>query len=146
HRYGTRARCKDDASATDNASSVTINLIKGYTYYVGVTSYAGTAGGAYDWSITGPPHDDSYEANNTRLTARLLGTLSATKTIDNLVAFNDDWFRFSTINRGSTLNDVTIAYDHSYGDLVLSLYDVNGNLISSSANAAADTQTVSLNG
>jgi hypothetical protein len=144
--YGNRIAYNDDASPTDTSSALTINLIKGYTYYIGVTNLTGTPGGAYSWSIDGPSFDDIYEPNNTRLAARGLGILANSKTINNLIAFNDDWFRFATVNRGSPLNSVTIAYDHTYGDLVLSLYDVNGNLITSSANAGADSQTVSLNG
>src|SRR5262245_38540056 len=144
--YGTRVAYNDDVSGTNTASSVTFNFVKGYTYFIGVTNETGTAGGAYTWSIDGPSFDDVYEPNNTRLTGRLLGYVSTPKTLDNLVLFNDDWFRFSTVNRGSALNDVSITYDHTYGDLVLSLYDGLGNLISTSANAGFDSQTVSLSG
>jgi hypothetical protein len=143
---GGRIAYNDDVTLTDVSSSVTLNLVKGATYYLGVTNYNSTPDGAYGWSICGPTFDDSYEANNTRLTAYNLGILSTTKSIDHLVEFNDDWFRFTTVSAGAPINTVSISYDHNDGDLSLGLYSSTGVLISSSAVAGADSQTVSLAG
>src|SRR3954470_21221599 len=67
---GQRIAYNDDIAYPSNTdSSVTLSLVTGSRYYVGVTNYSTTSRGAYTWTIDGPatttvPTDDSYENND----------------------------------------------------------------------------------
>lgn len=90
--------------------------------------------------------DDGYEQNDTRATARNLGTLTASTTIGNLVqADANDWYRFTTTARGTTASNVSIAFQDAQGDLDLELYGSSGQRLKVSQ-GVADSETVSLTG
>lgn len=113
---GSRLSFNDDISSTNRDSRFTANLTAGQTYYFGVTNYINTAGGAYTWSINGAgtstaPADDSYEDNDTFSTASNLGTITSTRTINNLVmADGNDWFRFTLSTAGTTSSSAVINF------------------------------------
>lgn len=148
---GSRLSFNDDISSTNRDSRFTANLTAGQTYYFGVTNYINTAGGAYTWSINGAgtstaPADDSYEDNDTFSTASNLGTITSTRTINNLVmADGNDWFRFTLSTAGTTSSSAVINFQHAQGDLDLELYNSAGTRIGNSA-GVGNSETISLNG
>jgi hypothetical protein len=149
---GQRLTYNDDISYPSNTDSrVTINLVAGQKYYVGITNYASSSRGAYTWTIDGPaitttPTDDAYENNDTLATAYNLGALSAARTVSSLVmADAADWFRFTTSATGTASSTVSIAFTNAPGNLQLALYNSAGTLISTSA-GTGNSETLSLNG
>ena len=90
--------------------------------------------------------DDSYENNDTQATATNLGTLTAPKTLSNLVmADSGDWYKFTT-TAPTTVNDkVTMSFVNSRGDLDLALYNAAGTRLRIS-NSVSNSETVSLSG
>lgn len=74
--------------------------------------------------------DDAYEQNDTRATAANLGTLTATKTINNLVqADANDWYKFNITSAPTTGSSVTLGFTHAQGDLDLELYNSAGTRV-----------------
>ncbi|MFO0815614.1 MAG: pre-peptidase C-terminal domain-containing protein [Gemmatales bacterium] len=149
----SRARVgyNDDISNTNRDSRFTVNLTAGQTYYFGVTNYTGTAGGSYTWSLDGAAAsgggtDDSYENNDTRATASVLGSLTASRTINNLVmADGNDWYQFTLPTAGASDASVSISFLHSQGDLDLELYNAAGTRIGNS-DSATNSEFISLSG
>jgi hypothetical protein len=90
--------------------------------------------------------DDSYEQNDTFGTARSLGTISATTTIDELVmADNHDWYRFYLPATGTVDDAVALSFLNSQGDLDLRLYNSSGYRLRTSA-TINDGERISLSG
>jgi hypothetical protein len=99
--------------------------------------------------VDGPaaaPADDVYEQNDSLAQATGLGTLTATRTVSNLVmAAAADWFSFSTSTAGTAAHSVAISFQNAQGDLALELYNASGQVLRSS-NTTGNAETVSLNG
>ncbi|WP_425614765.1 pre-peptidase C-terminal domain-containing protein [Anatilimnocola sp. NA78] len=90
--------------------------------------------------------DDAYEENDTRATAKNLGTLTASKTINDLVqADANDWYRFTTTTKAATTANVSLAFLHSAGDLDLELYNSFGQRLKISQ-SVTNSESVSLSG
>jgi hypothetical protein len=90
--------------------------------------------------------DDAYEQNDTRSTARNLGTLTSSRNIPNLVQGDaNDWYRFTTSTTGASSSNVSIAFQHAQGDLDLELYNASGTRLRTSQSIAS-SETVSLGG
>lgn len=148
---GSRLAYNDDISISNRDSRFTTNLTAGQTYYLGVTNYINTAGGAYTWSIDGAggttsPTDDGYENNDTLATASDLGTVTTTRTINNLVmADGHDWYRFTLSTAGTSASSAVINFQHAQGDLDLELYNAAGTRIGNS-DSATNSETISLSG
>jgi hypothetical protein len=71
--------------------------------------------------------DDSYEQNDTRTTAYKLGTLTSSRTINNLVqADANDWYSFTTNSTSSAGSLISTVFTHASGDLDLELYNAAG--------------------
>ncbi len=146
---GLRGAYNDDVSTSNTDSRITVSLTAGRTYSLGITNYLGTPGGSYSWSINGPSAptpDDAYENNDTFTTASQLGTLTASRTISNLVmADTGDWFRFTLSTAGTSASNVRINFQHAQGDLDLELYSPSGSRIRFSDDAA-NSEQISFNG
>jgi hypothetical protein len=151
---GQRLAYNDDVNYPANTDSqVGVNLTAGTTYYIGITNYQSSSRGVYNWAITGPTStttptttDDGYENNDTIGTASNLGTLTATKTINNLVmADANDWFRFTTTAAGTSTSNVTISFQNAQGNLQLALYNSSGSLLAASQ-SSTNSETISLSG
>ena len=90
--------------------------------------------------------DDGYEQNDTRATAKNLGTLTSNLTINNLVqADANDWYRFTTTAAGSSTASVSLAFLHAQGDLDLELYNAAGTRLKISQ-GITNGESVSLSG
>ena len=90
--------------------------------------------------------DDAYEQNDTRSTARPLGTVTAPRTISGLVmADASDWYRFRTATRGTSRDFVAINLQNAQGDLDLALFNSSGQRVRYSG-TTSDTERVSLGG
>lgn len=131
---GGRVGYNDDISTSNADSQVSLNLVAGQRYYLGVTNYTGTAGGSYSWVIDGPATttatDDSYEENDTRTAARDLGTLTGATTINNLkMADLHDYYKFTMSGTGTSADYVQISFLHSQGDLDLEILNSAGTRV-----------------
>lgn len=85
------------------------------------------------------PGSDRFEVNNSRQTAKNLGTVNGQLIEENLsihTSSDQDWYRFSTIAAAGQPHYVSINFEHAQGDLDLELYDSSGNLIDFSRTAA----------
>jgi hypothetical protein len=147
---GKRLAYNDDIVRARNTDSrLTINLTAGSRYYVGITNYTSSSRGTYTWTVDGPSAsvvDDSYENNDSFRTAYNLGTLSAARTINQLVmADSQDWYQFTTSAAGTSANSVSISYQNSQGNLQLALYNSAGTLLATSQ-GTGNSESISLNG
>jgi hypothetical protein len=148
---GRRLAYNDDiVYGTNTDSQLTINLTAGTRYYIGITNYYTNSRGNYNWSIDGPSvvsvTDDAYENNDTLATAANLGTLTAARTVSQLVmADSQDWFRFTTSATGTSSNVVSLSFFNSQGNLQLELYNSAGALLATSA-GTGNSESISLNG
>ncbi len=90
--------------------------------------------------------DDAYEENDTRTTAKDLGTLSGTTTLNNLVmADGADYYKFTITSAATSANSISMNFLHSQGDLDLRLYNSTGTLLKRSE-GTTNTETISLSG
>src|SRR5687768_7322067 len=90
--------------------------------------------------------DDSLEENDYRRTARNLGTISTTTTVNGLVmADRHDWYRFYLPVTGTVDDAVAINFLNAQGDLDLRLYNSAGYRLRTSG-TANDGERVSLSG
>jgi len=90
--------------------------------------------------------DDSYEENDTRATARNLGTLTGSTTLSNLVmADGADYYSFTITSAATSAHSITMNFTHSQGDLDLRLLNSSGTILKRSE-GVSNTETVSLSG
>ena len=92
--------------------------------------------------------DDAYEPNDVRETAYNIGALVETQTFSLYAgsSSNEDWFRFSLPEEGTSAGRIVATYEHVSGqaDVDLYLYDEQGNEIAYS-NRATGSEMISLN-
>lgn len=90
--------------------------------------------------------DDSFENNDTRTTAANLGTLTTSRTINNLVqADAADWYKFTTTATAAAGSIVSTEFIHAKGDLDLELYNSAGTRLKVSQ-GIEDGEQISLAG
>ena len=84
---------------------------------------------------------DNYEPNDTWLTAYNIGSITAPFSISNLSCGpDDDWFRFTTVQTGTSFDYVRIAFLQTQGDLDMQLYElINPALIQEVAGSSSDS-------
>jgi hypothetical protein len=127
---GSRLATNNDVNSTDHDSRLSVNLVAGQMYYLGVTSNTGSPGGNYGWSLIGG--DDRYETNNSFTQSANVGLISPQRQIDHLVMDDGvDWFRFS-IARAGQGGFAAINYNPALGDLGLALVNGSGAQIRAS--------------
>lgn len=140
---GKRVAFNDDLSSTNRDSRATVVLAAG-TYFLGITNYNLSAGGAYTWSINGPTPvgDDQFENNDSLATASNLGTITTARTVGNLILADvGDNFKFTLTTAGTT-GKASIAFNNAQGNLDLQLFNSAGTRVGSS-NGTGDTETIS---
>lgn len=126
---------------TTPAGPVTLSLVAGGVYFIGVTNQTGTPGGDYTWSVNGPPVDDAFENNDTQASAFNLGALTSIRILNGLRMFDDaDWYRFSTSQTAGATALVRLHFLTAEGDLNLELYDAAGTRLA--AGVGQDGQEV----
>lgn len=95
---------------------------------------------------------DNYEPNDTWQTAYNIGSLTAPLEIPNLsCCHDDDWFKFTTVQTGSSGDSVKINFSHAQGDLDMRLYRrISSTFIQevadSPSNGSSDEETILLDG
>ena len=95
---------------------------------------------------------DMCEPNNTWPTAYNIGSITAPFNISNLSGGpDDDWFRFTTVQTGTSYDYVRITFSHNQGDLDMHLYKLlNPALIqeveASPSNGSSDEEIILLDG
>lgn len=155
---GSRLGFNDDVTSGNTDSRVSVTLTAGQTYFLAITNYTGTSGGAYTWKIDGPaaatptptptptPGDDAYENNDTQAAAYSLGTLTSPRTVSGLqMQDSADWFSFTTTAAGTSTSQVSIAFTHSQGDIDLRLFNASGTQVGSSE-GSGNSETISMSG
>jgi Ca2+-binding RTX toxin-like protein len=92
------------------------------------------------------PADDRFEPNDTRATARNLGTLTQSVTVGNLALLGThDWFQFTTKATGTAGSSVALQFQHAQGDLALEVVNSKGQVVGRS-DRFGDGEQVSLAG
>jgi Ca2+-binding RTX toxin-like protein len=133
-------------STTDN-ESINISAPASGTYYLDVYPYDLLTANTYDlrWeTIGGSGGDDNYESNNNLEEAydfsNNAGDLLSTVAGEG-VAWDHDYYAINVPENAGNLS-VELEFSHSNGDIDLSLYDSEGNLVNSSVST---TDNESLN-
>jgi hypothetical protein len=143
--YGQRLRYSDSVT---NSETVSLSGLAAGTYYVRAYGYAGATNPAYSLSVkvgTGVA-DDAYEENDSFSSASNLGTLTAAKTVSNLVlADSADWYKFTMSGPGVAGNTATLSFQNSLGNLDLELYNSSGAKLAGST-SLTNSESVSLAG
>lgn len=139
---------RSSLGATDT-ETISLEGLAAGSYAIQVFGAAGATNPNYKLTIDAPAHsplppDDAREENDTRQTASAI-TGSSNQVLTNLVNNDDDWFTFTTTQKGTTSNLVQIGFDHSKGDLVLGLYNSRGKLLKES-NGLANFESIALAG
>lgn len=151
---GRRIAYNDDFSSSNRASRTNVSLSAGQRYYVGVSNYTGSANGNYTLSIAGPAPtssattrpDDSFESNDTFSTASQLGTLTSTRTLQNLaMADSHDYYRFTITTAGNANSYVSTTFNTAQGNLDLRLLNSAGQQLRTSQ-TSNNTERISLQG
>jgi Leishmanolysin len=128
------------ADGTTDREAVSLRNQPAGLYYVRVFGYNNTLNPRYQLSIVpplGPLTDDSYEENDTQATARSLGTITDTLTLDSLVmADAADWYRFDLTRQPGTATIITAEFTHDLGDIDMELYNQQGTRVAYSDSAS----------
>lgn len=132
-----------------DTETISLEGLAAGSYAIQVFGAAGATNPSYKLTIDAPAHsplppDDAREENDTRQTASLI-TGSSNQVLTNLVYNDDDWFTFTTTQKGTTSNLVQIGFDHSQGDLTLGLYNSRGKLLKESK-GLANFESIALTG
>jgi hypothetical protein len=128
-------------------------------FYARVTGRSGVTNSSYSLLIDPPGNspDDAYEPNDTPAAVDLripggvnspnLGPLAATRQIADLKLEDQaDYYRFETLDYGTSHDFVRILFSHAQGDLNLHVYRANGTTLVGSGTSYGDNETVSLAG
>ncbi|MBR2509950.1 MAG: AIDA repeat-containing protein [Lentisphaeria bacterium] len=122
------------STITVNTDSKTLTNLAPGRYYYQIAAYD-AAGNYSPWSGVETFRvfaADPYENNDTVQTAYSLGTLDGTKTFEDGVistAGDLDHFSFSMKTRGTAGDNISLSYDHSEGQLGLSLCRVGSTAV-----------------
>ncbi|MFM6204065.1 clostripain-related cysteine peptidase, partial [Planktothrix sp.] len=148
------------SNGVGNGESINLDDLEGGTYYAKVWGY-GTAENTYSLSIqaqtitssssnTSNSGDDKFEPNDNQAGATDLAREFVNKTVAlpglQIVAENQDWFKFTTNAQGGINDQVSITFaSKKDGDLDLELLDKDGKTISISE-GIENSETISLSG
>ncbi len=132
-----------------NSETISLNGLSAGDYYVRVYGYAGATNPQYSLNLEAPVgvgaapaavSADRFEDNDTRATATGLGALRGERSYDNLTIDSGDntaasydggdWYAVDVVGNGEF--SVSVAFDHSRGDVDLQLYDASGALLDGS--------------
>lgn len=146
--YGPGGTLLGSSTTTTNTEKISLSGRPNGTYYVRVFGAGGVTNPQYSLTIDCPPlpTEDLLEGtNDTRDKAYNLGAVTTTKTWNNLVSMDEDWYRVVTGSTGTPGDYVKIDFNHAWGDLDLELYDASGNRIGVSE-GYGNTERISLDG
>lgn len=143
---GTLIRASQTSNSTETVSLA--GLSTNTTYYLEAFGHnSDVTNPLYTLSINAPSDipADWAEPNNSQLTAKDLHLVDGFQYWSGLTssAGDDDWFKFTISEPGVDGQFAGILFDHTQGQLELSLWDQNGTEITSSA-ADSNLQEVSL--
>lgn len=128
--YSASGRRISLADGTSDRESLSLRNLPAGLYYVRVFGYNRTLNPNYQLSIIpplGPLTDDSYEENDSQASARSLGSIAESLTLDNLVmADAADWYRFDLTRLPGTATIITAEFTHDLGDIDMELYNQQG--------------------
>ncbi|MDC0162006.1 clostripain-related cysteine peptidase, partial [Paracoccaceae bacterium] len=129
---------------TDNENMSLVGYSAGY-YVLKIYGYEGSVHDNYTISTQSISSTaDIYEDNNSFATAFYMGEASGYEgeILDlNLSQGDEDWFRATFTNTGSSESFLTANFDHQDGDINIELYDSLNNLVRSS-NSLSDNETI----
>ena len=122
------------------------------SYLVQVYGFNGAANAAYELVTSlaqaGSLSGDRRENDDTPESATMLGTIAGTVIEEslNITAADPDWFRFTLASAGRSGDAVSIAFNHSAGDLDLALYDTSGGNRLARSQGVGNGESISLAG
>ena len=148
------------SNGVGNGESINLDDLDGGTYFAKVSGY-GNAENTYSLSVqaqtttssssnTSNSGDDKFEVNDDQAGATDLAKEFVNKTVAlpnlQIVAGNQDWFKFTTNDKGGINDQVSIAFaSKKDGDLDLELLDKDGKTVSISE-GIENSETISLSG
>jgi hypothetical protein len=143
-QFGSLLRSSVGVTDTE---TISLEGLAAGNYAIQVFGAEGATNPSYTLTIDTPAHsplpaDDSREQNDTRQTASVI-TGNSNQVLTNLVNNDDDWFTFTTTQRGTASNLVQIGFDHAIGNLTLGLYNSRGKHIKES-NSQANFESIAL--
>ena len=135
---------------------VSLDELPAGEYYAAVWGFEDDTNPEYVMTIIAPEETDEggggeadfAESNNTAETAYDLRVIDHDSFWDELSIHepdDEDWFSFTTLASGSAFDAVGIEFDHELGDLDLSLFDSEGELVGTSE-SIWDFEHISLEG
>ncbi|WP_084613232.1 clostripain-related cysteine peptidase [Planktothrix rubescens] len=151
------------SNGVGNGESINLDDLDGGTYFAKVSGY-GNAENTYSLSVKAPTTtpsssnnsnttnigDDEFEVNDDQAGATDLAKKFVNKTVAlpglQIVAGNEDWFKFTTNAKGGINDQVSIAFaSKKDGDLDLELLDATGKTVSISE-GIENSEAISLSG
>ena len=135
---------------------VSLDELTAGEYYAAVWGFEEDTNPEYVLTIIAPEEGDSAgggeadfaESNNTAETAYDLRVIEHDSFWDELSIHepdDEDWFSFTTLASGTAFDAIGIEFDHELGDLDLSLFDSEGELVGTSE-SIWDFEHISLEG
>ncbi|MCW9681315.1 PPC domain-containing protein, partial [Dolichospermum planctonicum UHCC 0167] len=131
-----------DSTGTGDEELISLEELAAGDYFVQVYGYDG-ATNTYSLQ-TSLPTGDEFEPNNTQSAAASLGSVSqswSNLTIDS--SSDEDWFKITLLDTGTSSNYVKINFLNSSGDIDLKLYQADGTYITGSV-GTGDEELISL--
>ena len=145
--HGTLLR--ESSGGGDRHDISLVNLPAG-TYYARIVADNGGLQPRYELTIKAPEEfvGDWAEVNNSLLTSYDLRRITGEHTWRDLSidpSGDDDWFRFETSATSSQSHYVRTSFEHSHGDIDMTLYDANGTMLHQAV-SLDDEELISLSG
>jgi hypothetical protein len=137
------------SAGTSNNERLSLQGLAAGSYFVEVFGYSGARNSyrlSFETPASAPP--DRFEANDTRATATVLGTVSGTISVADLsihTSTDRDFFQFTTTGVGTSAHYVDVLFSHSNGDIDVRLLDSAGATLATSA-GTSNNERMSLQG
>jgi hypothetical protein len=138
------------STGTDNREFISFADLAAGEYFVQIYEFQGAGNPNYTLSLStlSPAQPDRFELNDDPNNGTYLGVVSgflAEKGLSIHEPGDVDWFVFTTTDRGIGADHAEITFSHGEGNLDLRLFDVNANLVGSSA-SVDNNERISLEG
>ena len=154
--YNPEGELIESSEGVDGFEQVHLDGLPAGEYYASVWGFEDDTNPEYLLTIIAPEESDSTgggtadfaEPNNSSETAYDLRVIENDSFWDNLSIHeptDEDWFTFTTLAPGAITDGIGIEFDHELGDLDLSLFDAEGNLLETSE-SIWDFEHISLEG
>ncbi|WP_020468820.1 SBBP repeat-containing protein [Zavarzinella formosa] len=156
--YDTSGALISASTGNTDTEQTSLQGLAAGTYYLRVSGFSGATQPSYNLRIVAPEAAilpdrlESTGGNQTRQTASVVQTPGQTKLVGSqslvdlsLTGTDTDWYRFTTVGKGTAQHDIVMTYPAANGTLGLELYNAAGAKIATSTGANGNL-VVSLKG